>query len=680
MTLPRFVRRFDQRVFWSVFLVVSLYFIELRADFFFGPAIYEAGDDAANALQIARARHGVELLGNYSRWGFHHPGPAFFYVYAGGELILRKLLRLVAAPGIAHVLTGVVLHSFFFAASLAIIAFYARSRRLIVLLLAAALAHFRLVDRAFVSIWPPNQLLMPFLLLIVAGSSVATGRLRHLPLFVLASGFLVHGHVNQPLFVGATWITAALLFWRNRGSLPAYPLFRKREIWVSAAFACAFAVPLLFDASRGAASNIAAILTHVREHTGEWKTFNDSVFYFAHFVTYWTSQEMPSGSWRTLFAAHPGVMALWLLALVIFLASAVSRGLTAGPQMQSRRARDFLQAFVFITATALGASIAWGMKMDGPMFAFNSTFNYAILFCVLVPSVVLLHRLLPQRARWPEWLAIIALAFVAFAGRGIPVPMEQLSKSSALPKSAVSRLTSGDSAGKRPLLWHSPTVWVQTASLGLAMERRKIDFGVRRNFTLLMGSQHLGSPGDSLRHPAEQSTWLLATKPELAVFVDDMIDLGKDCYAQQWQRLRRMAPGTEISFNDRIAFIEGFSEAEERFRWSDARHAAVFLPLAATGRDAQLRLLLHGMSHPRSNLTQHIAVRVGERVVAQWQIADEAPFGLTLPADLVATEVRERGGVILDFDLPDATTPRSLGINQDTRLLGIAVHSITCIE
>ena len=41
----------------------------------FSTSLIEAGDQATNTIQVQNAAHFRELLGNYSRWHFHHPGP-----------------------------------------------------------------------------------------------------------------------------------------------------------------------------------------------------------------------------------------------------------------------------------------------------------------------------------------------------------------------------------------------------------------------------------------------------------------------------------------------------------------------------------------------------------------------------------------------------------------------------
>jgi hypothetical protein len=91
------------RIGWrnSAYLVPALVFALIvlginRA--LFTTSIIESSDFAANALQVQNAKHLAELLGNYSRWRFHHPGPAFFYIYAAGEWIFYDLLHLVPAP------------------------------------------------------------------------------------------------------------------------------------------------------------------------------------------------------------------------------------------------------------------------------------------------------------------------------------------------------------------------------------------------------------------------------------------------------------------------------------------------------------------------------------------------------------------------------------------------------
>ncbi|MCO8642208.1 hypothetical protein KGP93_02715 [Burkholderia multivorans] len=55
----------------------------------------EATDFAANSLLIQKAKHLDLFVGNYSRVGFYHPGPAILYVLALGELFFYDWTHLL---------------------------------------------------------------------------------------------------------------------------------------------------------------------------------------------------------------------------------------------------------------------------------------------------------------------------------------------------------------------------------------------------------------------------------------------------------------------------------------------------------------------------------------------------------------------------------------------------------
>src|SRR5215471_288561 len=93
----------------------------INRDLFRAP-IWEYSDYAANAIQIERAKHFRELLGNYSRWAFHHPGPGFMYVFALGERLFHDWFRLVPGEMNSHILTAVLVNLAFLFGTIAILA------------------------------------------------------------------------------------------------------------------------------------------------------------------------------------------------------------------------------------------------------------------------------------------------------------------------------------------------------------------------------------------------------------------------------------------------------------------------------------------------------------------------------------------------------------------------------
>ena len=56
--------------------------VAINRHYFFETRLYEFADMAANSLEVLQAKKFELYYGNYSRWGFHHPGPALFYLLA----------------------------------------------------------------------------------------------------------------------------------------------------------------------------------------------------------------------------------------------------------------------------------------------------------------------------------------------------------------------------------------------------------------------------------------------------------------------------------------------------------------------------------------------------------------------------------------------------------------------
>src|SRR5262245_55828708 len=65
---------------WWVFGVFALLLVGRNWALFTTPNV-EEGDAAANSILVDNAKHFGQLVGNYSRLGFHHPGPGFLYVH-----------------------------------------------------------------------------------------------------------------------------------------------------------------------------------------------------------------------------------------------------------------------------------------------------------------------------------------------------------------------------------------------------------------------------------------------------------------------------------------------------------------------------------------------------------------------------------------------------------------------
>ena len=73
--------------------------------------LVETGDLATILFQVRDAERFRELLGNYSRWLFHHPGLGFMYILALGDEVFRRTLHLCPEPANAAFLTMLLLNA-----------------------------------------------------------------------------------------------------------------------------------------------------------------------------------------------------------------------------------------------------------------------------------------------------------------------------------------------------------------------------------------------------------------------------------------------------------------------------------------------------------------------------------------------------------------------------------------
>jgi hypothetical protein len=355
----------------------------------FKVAIWEYTDFAANALQVEKAKHFRELLGNYSRWGFHHPGPAFFYFFAAGEKVLHDWLHLVPSEMNAHILCMIVLNTAFLFGTIGIIARYCRSRLFPPVALLLSLVFIYMVNRtipgsAIFSIWMPHVLLFCFLFFVTVCASVATGKASQLPWLALSGLMLLHGHVAQSLFVGVLSVAAvATLLWRDGRTigLPMFLRSNRKPIVISAALVVLFSTPILLDVAIHRDNNIRAILNHAAAHKGFQHSLVQAVKYECTFLAFIPDPEVvlqsPSANLISRGGAKPYFAAYWCLGWLMI-------GLVVGIYFRSRQQIPrFVQYAAFEILLVSVLFCYWTLKMTGLMFNFNGYFVYSLQLLAL---------------------------------------------------------------------------------------------------------------------------------------------------------------------------------------------------------------------------------------------------------------------------------------------------------
>lgn len=512
------------RMFAIVYVPLAAVLVLIGAGDYFGAPMYEIGDFAANALQIERAKQGAEILGNYSRFGFHHPGPAFFYVYALGDFVFHDLLHLVPAHLNAYALAGILLQSAFLALGLVILSTLTPHRwTFIVAGLGAALVVFTLSENPAFNIWPPTQIVIPFFCFLAAGLALALGHVRFLPVLVVCGGFLVHGHVAQPLFVLPVFAIAygSFLVSMRRTGVPfrrAVTSAMRPHLWALAA-AAIFLAPIVLDALQPN-PNIGIIVEYLKaDHPSA--TWGRGLFHVLSFVVF--REQPPDGVFEVaqqdrlaFLAANWPKFGGWAIVLTVSAVFLWNRG---SPQPSpapddipatGAQGRRFVGVYYALLAAVTVLTVFWGKSQFGLLYAFNTYFyNAVLLVAALAPAFAVAQVRVVENRRLLTGGITTFMAMVAFAGTWGPPPAEP---SAAQLHRSATRLLERSPPDRPVLLEFEQADWVHAAGLAVILERHGVTYLVRPHWGFMLGYEHVypGSPlvGDDeapvrwvLRHP-----------------------------------------------------------------------------------------------------------------------------------------------------------------------------------
>ncbi len=469
--------------------------------------IHEDGDFAANSIIIDDAEHFDLLVGNYSRQGFSHPGPADFYVQAAGEKVLHDWLGIVPEPFNGQAIAMLALNAALIALALTILAVETRSRVALVGAFAVAIVFAGAHDFVLASTWMPYVYFAPFVAFLVAGASVASGNTRFLWVLALAGGFLVHGHVEFVVFVPIMTLVALVAGARGRWRVMRESIAAHRAHWIAfAAVLGLFLFPI--------------VLNLVLHYPGE-------------FDEYWDYATSNQAGGHSFSAAIDYVLSFWsgdadgglVLPLVI-----VGTAVLLAVNTRRAETRRFLLAALGMVALATAIFVYYASRgIDDLHSAYIGYFYWAAPLVVLFVVVAGLAPLLPRGTPW-TWgaLALCALVVVAaMRGDGLVNPYRGEPTLPAVVHAMADART--DRGGPLVLTLEQPAdyqpMWPD--ALGVIVEAQRK--GIRacmadRSFEFLVTSEFVCSPQDvergtefAFREPGRGTDPVLVTAPRSEV-------------------------------------------------------------------------------------------------------------------------------------------------------------------
>jgi hypothetical protein len=160
-----------------------------------------AGDLAVIESYVIHASSGRLLDGPYSQFGWHHPGPLYFYLQVPFYVLSGRRAAGLNAGALAINLAAVCLVVWVLARNAPLLA---------VVAVAVSLLSFIRAGPIITSAWNPHILVVPMMAFLVTTAGVANGSIRWLPFSVFVASFLAQTHVGVvPLLAGVGCLALA---------------------------------------------------------------------------------------------------------------------------------------------------------------------------------------------------------------------------------------------------------------------------------------------------------------------------------------------------------------------------------------------------------------------------------------------------------------------------------------
>jgi succinate dehydrogenase hydrophobic anchor subunit len=662
------MEKITARQFWTYFLLtcalMTAYALYQGRGFLFGPGVLETGDFAANGMQIFDARTFRDIWGNYSRWGFSHPGPFFFYIYSFGERLLLDWTGLVQSPHQAHVIAGTIFQSACISLAMCLLMLMTGRRLTLVLCLACAAWLFPRTMGALTSIWPPHVLLGPYVLLLVSCAGVSVGRVNMLPVAVFATCVLCHGHVAQPLMTMPLLLLAVALFLHGAiscgTSLRAIFREAKPQIWMSLAIIGLFLIPLLVDLTLCPNCNANRIVAYFKTEHGARPRTGQALNYVASYLRLdhnfeWldSRRSIPRSTRRVLL----GLASLVVLIVLPWL----FRRRMEGPQYRVLRNLAWFALFSVVLA------IIWAKRITGPLFEFNAFFIYGIVLIGACTIITTLSMMVKRKASSLILAGAGAAGTVALVALGPTLPMVTAPLMLALPQAA----TAQEQLPTLPVVLNQDRDddWPATTALALWLTRNHVDFMVPPGWAYVFGWKHALDLDRGLALSNRFEIWEPGN--DLAMLDKHAFDMAQFCHITKATHPLELG-STPISIDDarRNCALAAFGlgkPPQDAWGWTTSPFVAFQFVGKKTEHPVRLIFDVMPFTVPGKLQEQIVRVLVNGSPVGEATIKEGRMLSFSVPSSVWnASQI-----VTVVLALPNAASPASLGLSIDSRVIAL---------
>ncbi len=117
---------------------------------------------------------------------------------------------------------------------------------------------------------------------------------------------------------------------------------------------------------------------------------------------------------------------------------------------------------------------------------------------------------------------------------------------------------------------------------------------------------------------------------------------------------------------------DGWGNPERFFTWTTATSATLRFGLPPVEGPLGLRRRLEGITKKPELPWQPVEVWINGQLITTWAVEKTFNFYAVFPSELI----RDDGSVDVQLKIPQATSPKSLGFNNDERVLGVACSEV----
>jgi hypothetical protein len=473
------------------------------ADAAFAPA----GDIALIETFTIHAADGEQLLGPYSRFGWNHPGPLYFYLQAPFYVLSGRRSAGLSAGALAINLSALAILVW------VCVRASAGGSLAVAIALASVLFTYR-ASEMLASQWNPHVLVLPVMAIVVVAAAVAAGRVWLLPVLAALASFVVQTHVGLgPAVLALSGAATAMVvlrsyFLRSDVAPRLWPILHG-TLWLLLVL---WLLPLAqqLSAPDGNMSRLWAFFATESRPAQPWR------------VSFRTWSDMISAVLRSDVDVgwgnrHPPIPGPWSQFWALTESAAVA-GIAVKAAIDKDRFRAALAAMTLI-ASGVGL---WSItRVDDVVFdhlVFWLAGIGALHLGVIADAII---RLVPLATRLPT--RITAAACVVIFAAGAAVGFQELrvvvSRSyRPLPEPlSVRRLADAilpafeTNGMKRPLVTIDQRVWGVAAGVLLQLQKRDIPFLVDDDWWFMYGEPP--SPSDRWT----DANTLIFAGPELAL-------------------------------------------------------------------------------------------------------------------------------------------------------------------